>query len=75
MGNDILKLLEAVGRITLTRYDEGTVEDNLFCALRDLLSEYDNLIDSKNELQEEYDDFYRLANKYSEYLPPQQHAS
>lgn len=75
MGNDILKLLEEVGRITLTRYDEGTVEDNLFCALRDLLSEYDNLTDSKNELQEEYDDFYRLANKYSEYLPPQRHAS
>lgn len=66
MDKDTRKLIEDVGKITGYDYfkrDEST-EDKLFCALRDLLAEYDNLTDAYDDLYQENLEYQRHSHNY-----------
>lgn len=50
------KILTDISRITRVKYENGTTEDRLYCALVDLLEEYDNLTDEFSEYKQEVED-------------------
>lgn len=67
MDKDTKKLIEDVSKITGYQYNvpEDTTEEKLFCALRDLLEEYDNLYDEANDLHRELMDYQQHSHNYN----------
>ena len=66
MDKDTRKLIEDVSRITKYDYlsNDDTTEERLFCALRDLLSEYDDLTDAYDDLYQDNLEYQRHSHNY-----------
>lgn len=67
MDKDTRKLIEDVEKIVGVEYlnTEDSTEEKLFCALRDLLEEYDNLYDEKDDLHRELMDYQQHSHNYN----------
>ena len=57
MDNDTLQLLKTAESITGYNYhDSDDTEDSLFCALRDMISKYEELSSELDELSRDYEE-------------------